>query len=144
VPIDLDQDALHATIDLVGRTGATQLQFGYLHDDVPVHQADWWAHAQYRGARIAVEHHAGPIEALEALARRLLTGAKCKCGKLVALSDTEAVAFEGRLLDGTTWTPQQAAAAGQCRWHRNGPRWTRGCELSAAQPNRATRRKKKR
>lgn len=128
--ITLDEDALFAAVDLVGRSGATQLEFGYLHDDVPVEEADWWAHARYRGARISEEHHRGPVEAAEALARRLLTGAKCKpCGRLVALSDTGAIAYENAaMVDGTRWTAEQAAAAGQCRWRRDGARWVRGCE----------------
>ena len=47
----LDQNALDASIHLVGRTGATSFEIGYLNDGVPV-------------------------EAAEALARRLLDGAK--------------------------------------------------------------------
>jgi hypothetical protein len=132
--LDLDDDALVATVDLVGRTGARGLQFGYLNDDVPIDQADWWAHAEYKGTRISVEHHAGPLEALDALARRLLTGARCKCGKLVALSDQGAVAFNCHLVDGTRWTSEQAAAAGQCRWRRLGPKWERGCASDNGTP----------
>lgn len=124
----MDDDAIVACADLVGRTGATAFQIGYLHDDVPVEQAGWFAHAQFRGARISVEDHRGPVEAAEALCRRLLTGAKCRCGRLVALSDEGAIAFDGHLADGSRWTTEQAAAAGQCRWRRMGPRWVRGCE----------------
>lgn len=122
--IDMDEDALIACADLVGRTGATEFQIGWLNDDPP-HQ--WFAHAQFRGARIGVEDHAGPIEAADALCRRLLTCARCRCGKLVALSDSGAVAFDGHLADGTEWTTEQAAKAGQCRWRRMGPRWEMGC-----------------
>lgn len=67
----IDQDALNAAINLVQRSGAQSLEFGYLNDDVPVGEAAWWAHAQYRGTRLTVEHHGGPVEAVEALARRL-------------------------------------------------------------------------
>jgi hypothetical protein len=140
--IDVDQDALKACCDLVGRTGARELQFGYLNDDVPVDQADWWAHAQYRSARIAVEHHAGPLEALEALARRLLTGARCKCGRLVALSDRGATAYaEAHMADGSTWDAATARAAGQCRWRRIGPRWRAGCENRKARRAKRKRRR---
>lgn len=127
--IDLDEDAVLASVDLVGRTGARGLEVGYLRDDVPAAR-DWWAHAQYRGARIAVEHHTGLVEALEALAHRLLTGAQCQgCGRLVALSDDGAVAFtDGHLVDGRPLTAEQAAEVGQCRWRRVGPKWHMGCQ----------------
>lgn len=131
--ISLDEDALIAAVDLVGRSGAKQLEIGYLREDVPVEDAQWWAHARYRGARIGSEHHRGPIEAVEALARRLLTGDKCKpCGRLVALSDAGAVAYEGAtMVDGSRWTVEQAAKAGQCRWRREGARWVRGCKAGS-------------
>lgn len=126
--VDFDQDAMTACADLVGRTGARELEIGYLHDDVPADQAAWYAHAKYRGARITADDHRGPVEAVEALARRLLTGAQCKCGRLVALSDDGAVAFDSaHLTDGTEWNAEHAAAAGQCRWTRNGNRWVSAC-----------------
>lgn len=128
--IDMDDDALTACADLVGRTGAQHFQIGYLHDDVPADQAGWYAYAQYRGARVTSSDHPGPVEAANGLARRLLNGAKCTgCDRLVALSDFGAMAYNAHLADGSFWTMQQAAAAGQCRWRRIGPRWTRGCEL---------------
>lgn len=106
---DLDQDALDAAYDLVGRTGAAELDVGYLHDDVPTDQADWWATATYQGAKITVEHHAGPVEAVEALARRLLTGAQCaRCRQPVRL-------------DGDDRGPG-------CRWTRRGDRWEGSCQ----------------
>ncbi|MCK2214266.1 hypothetical protein MF672_010755 [Actinomadura sp. ATCC 31491] len=144
----MDDDALKAAVDLVGRTGATGFEIGYLRDGVPVEEAGWYAHAQYRGARITSEEHRGPIEAVEALARKLLTGAKCThCKKLVALSDDGAIAYNGLLADGTRWTVEQARAAGQCRWRRIGPRWVRGCERPApprptGKPRRAKRRRR--
>jgi hypothetical protein len=124
----LDQDAVLAAANLADRAGARSFKIGYLHDDVPVDQADWYAEAQYKGVRIIAEHHPGPVEAAEALARRLLDGAKCRCGRLVALSDDGAMGYrDAKLLDGTTWTPTQAAKAGQCRWTRLGKRWEPGC-----------------
>lgn len=127
----LDDDAVIATADLIGRAGATSFQIGYLHDDVPVAEAGWYAHAQYRGARLIVEDQPGPTEAAEALARRILTGAKCRCGRLVALSDDGALAFDGVLLtDGSRWTVDDAKKAGMCRWTRIGRRWVMGCQVS--------------
>lgn len=121
--------AAEACLELVGRTGARNLEIGYLHDDVPVEQAGWYAHAQYRGARITIENRHGPSQALEALARRLLTGAKCNgCGKLVALSSDGAAFYpDGHLIDGTPWDEGQIRAAGQCRWVLAGTRWEMGC-----------------
>jgi hypothetical protein len=131
MPEDLptaDQEILIACVDLVGRSGARDMEIGYLHDNVPQAEAGWWAHAQYRGARIAVEDQPGPTQAAQALAEKILTGAKCACGRLVALHPDGAVAFdETTLADGTRWTIEQAAAAGQCRWRRVGSRWEMGC-----------------
>src|SRR5258706_845767 len=125
----LDEDAVLACADLVGRTGATEFQIGYLHDEPP---QQWYAHAQYRGTRITEENHAGPSEAADALCRRLLTGARCAhCGGLVALSGAGAVAYGNPVMaDGSTWSAAEAAAAGQCRWHRMGPKWVMGCEAA--------------
>lgn len=154
--MNLDEDALIAAVDLVGRSGAREFEIGYLHDDVPPEQAGWWAHAQYRGARISAEDQPGPVAAAEALAQQLLKGAKCAhCGGLVALSDAGAFAYENvRLVDGSEWTAEQARAAGQCRWRRVGRRWERACEsqrtpgrgsaFARSQPRRSSRRNRRR
>lgn len=106
----LDDDAVEACVDLIRRTGATGFEIGYLHEDVPVEEAGWYAHARYRGARITVDDQPGPVEAADALSRRLLTGAHCQhCGRLVTLS-------------------APIARPAQCRWRRMGNKWTRGCE----------------
>jgi hypothetical protein len=126
----IDEDVVTAAVDLVGRSGATSLQVGYLHDDVPTDEAGWYAHAQYRGARIIAENHRGPVEACEALARRLLTGAKCAhCSGLVALSSRGAAFYPGAVLvDGSEFAEGDARARPQCRWTRRGQTWKRGCE----------------
>lgn len=127
--ITMDDDALHAAADLVGRCGAKEFELGWLHDDVPVEEMAWYAHAQFRGARIIEENHRGPIEAAEALARRLLTGGKCThCGGLTTLTSGGAMAHPGPMADGSTWTIEEIKAAGQCRYRRVGARWVRGCE----------------
>lgn len=106
---DYDEDALFAGADLVNRSGAKSFEVGYLHDDVPSEKAAWWAKAQYAGAVITVEGHRGPVEAVEALARRILAGGMCAhCNKTVALSGK--------------------ARKSVCRWRREGPKWIRGCE----------------
>lgn len=145
--IDLDEDALKATVNLVGRTGAREFQIGYLHDDVPTEEAGWYAHAQYRGARIVEENHRGPIEAADALARRLLTGARCTgCQRLVALSDAGATAYPAGtpMADGSTWDGQHAGRTiGMCRWRRLGDRWEMGCrKRDKGRPKRKVKRKR--
>lgn len=103
----MDQDALVAAADLIGRSGASGFTVGYLDDDVPIENARWYAHAQYRGARLQVENQAGPVEAAEALARRVLETGMCNhCRQPVRLTDDEP----------------------GCRWTRMGQRWVRGCE----------------
>lgn len=123
-----DDDRLIAAVELVGRTGAKAFEIGYLHDDVPADQAAWYAHAQYQGTRITAENHTHPCDAAEELARRLLTGAKCACGKLVALSGDGAFAYrQAHMSDGSTFTAEQAADAGLCRWKRDGRHWVSAC-----------------
>lgn len=102
----LNGDAVVACADLVGRAGAKGFEIGYLHDDVPFEQAGWYAHAQYRGARLTVEDRRSPSEAALALAERLLNGASCRCGNLVTLND-----------DGPG-----------CRWQLQGKAWQPGCD----------------
>lgn len=102
----LNGDAVIACADLVGRAGATQFKLGYLHDDVPIEEAGWYAHAQYRGARITVDDRRSPSEAALAFAERLLRGAACRCGKTVTLND----------------------GSPGCRWQLQGKRWQPGCD----------------
>jgi hypothetical protein len=134
VPFIGDRDEIGqrvvAACDLVARTGAREFQIGYLHDDVPTEEAGWYAHAQYRGTRITAENQRGPAEAAEALAVRLLTGAKCKCGKLVALNSDGARAFRNPVMsDGSAFPIETAQRVGQCRWRREGEHWVSGCGL---------------
>ena len=76
-----------------------------------------------------VEDQPGPVEAAEALARRILTGAKCvHCGGLVALSSAGATFYKGaRMADGSRFSEAQARGRPQCRWTRQGPKWVAGC-----------------
>lgn len=134
-PPVLDEDAMFAALDLVGRSGAKDCTYGYLHDGVPIEEAGWWAHAQYSGARLTVEGHRGPVEALEALARKVLTGAMCvHCRALISLGDGGAMVYPGSTrADGEVWTPEEIERVRrlpQCRYRRIGPKWVRGCELS--------------
>lgn len=102
----INDDVVVACADLVGRAGASGFEIGYLHDDVPVEEAGWYAYAQYRGARITVQDHRSPTGAALALAERLLRGATCRCRQPVVLSDR----------------------ADGCRWRLVGGRWEPGCD----------------
>jgi len=104
--MNMNDDVIVAGADLVKRCGASDFEVGYLRDDVPSEQAGWYAHAQWRGARITVEERRSPGEAMMALAERLLDGATCRCGLLVTLSDDRP----------------------GCRWTLNGKRWEPGCD----------------
>jgi hypothetical protein len=125
-----DGDSVKACADLVGRTGATAFEFGYVHEDVPVAEAGWWATAVYKGVKRTAEDKASPDEACDALADILLTGAQCQhCKGLVALADDGAFAYRSAFLaTGHRWDAEDAAKAPQCRWARTGARWERGCK----------------
>lgn len=103
----LNEDAVIACADLVGRAGASDFEIGYLHDDVPIEEAGWYAVAKFKGARITTESHRSPTTAAIALAERLLAGATCRCRKPVTMS----------------------GATPGCRWHLVGPRWEPGCDM---------------
>lgn len=109
----IDQDALVASLDLVKRAGAAGAEFGWADASEDADTAtDWYAQAKYKGRRVIVEHHPGPVEALEALARRLLDGATCRrCARPIVLDDTRS----------------------GCRWTRSGASWRPGCGLPVNQ-----------
>lgn len=128
----MDDDALVASVDLIGRTGARDLEIGHDGDgDEPaVSDVRWHAVCSYSGTKVIEDGHPDPVTAVEALARSLMTGGVCThCQGLIALSDRGAVIRAGsRLLDGTVMTEERARAMSQCRWTRQGARWARGCE----------------
>jgi hypothetical protein len=101
-------DIVVACADLAGRSGAVEFDLGYVHDDVPVEQAGWYATATFRGAKLLVQDQPSPEAAALALAHRLLRGATCRCHQAVTLNDT---------------TPG-------CRWRLVGQRWEPGCTAS--------------
>lgn len=83
----MNDDIITACADLVGRAGAREFEIGHIHDDVPVEEAGWYAHATYQGARIQAQDHRSPTAAALALAERILSGGLCRCGRTVTLSD---------------------------------------------------------
>jgi hypothetical protein len=106
----MNEDAVIACADLVGRTGASGFEIGFLHEDVPVEDAGWYAVAFYRGARITTDERRNPSEAAMALSERLLRDAACRCGRRVALSGSQ---------------------PGRCRWRLMGATWEPGCDAVA-------------
>lgn len=102
----MNDDIIMATVHLVDRCGASDFEIGYLHDDVPLEEAGWWAHAAFRGDRITVADQPSPTAAALALSQRLLTGATCRCRQPVTL------------------TAHQPG----CRWRLMGDRWEPGCD----------------
>ncbi len=103
---DDERDALLAGVDVIGRSGAKDFEFGFL-DDNPANPR-WWAKAQYGGARLGVEGYRSPTAAIESLVRRVLTGGLCThCGRYVKVG---------------------GAGGKACRWYRDGRTWRRGCE----------------
>lgn len=114
---------------MVGRTGARNLQFGFYHDPPIPGVPNWWAFAQYKGARIMAEHQQSPLLALQALVERLLLGAHCKCGRVVTLYEHWARVGNAELLHGRGfWSAQAQARAGSCQWTRRGDRWESSCD----------------
>jgi hypothetical protein len=109
-PVWMSSDVIIACADLVGRAGAQGFEIGYVHDDVPVEEAGWYAQASYQGARLIAQDHRSPTGAALALSERLLRGARCKCGLAVSLDD---------------------ARSKCCRWRLVGKRWEPGCQAPA-------------
>lgn len=124
----LDEDQLVAAVDLVGRSGATEYETGFLDDVADSRDARWWASAVYRGAKLQVDGYPGPDSAAEALARKILTdggGATCTyCGKRIWLGASSRAARRAR----------------RCVWARHGRRWGRGCTDTVREGQRAIQR----
>lgn len=127
---ETDRQRLHAGLDLIGRTGAADVVIGYLHDDVPPADADWYAHANYLGSRITHDHAASPVAAVEGLVSRLLDGGRCAhCGRLTTTNPFGVPAGDRVLVDGTPWSgADQVRAGGTCLWAREGDTWTAQCQ----------------
>lgn len=126
-----DVDAVVACANLAERAGASSFECGY----DPDRDADsrWYATAEYSrgGHQLAVDGHPSPEAAAMALAGRILTGAKCRCGGLVALSVDGAWAppDSATMYDGSD--PRVLRDAPQCLWILDGQRWEPGCDAPA-------------
>lgn len=123
---DRDRMVLVAGYDLVGRTGSRDVTVGTTSHGAT---GSWWAAAKYPGARIQVDNEATAGAAMDALAAKILTGGKCRCGRLVAMQSGGAVFFPGAAYaDGKPLTEQQVRATGQCRWRRYATMWLSACD----------------
>jgi NAD-dependent dihydropyrimidine dehydrogenase PreA subunit len=124
-----ETDAVLATADLVGRTGAQSLQIAYVHDDVPNEAAGWYAYAQYPGARVTVDGQPGPVQAAEKLAARLLGGGLCVgCKRIVSVRPDGGVPIGHQLQDGRVVDKALVRELGTCQWRRYGQRWEAACK----------------
>lgn len=118
-------DALGNTVvaiaDLVGRSGGTQFEIGYLEEDVPIAEARWYCQASFKGAKLIADEHKSPMEACDELARKILTGGRCQfCERItmVAADATDAA----------------------CGWYRDQDRWMPGCAPGARAVRKRARR----
>lgn len=102
-------EIIQATAHIVGRSGATHFELGWEHDDVPVQLMGWYAQASYESEKLRVPGD-GPVEACDALARRVLDGGLCMyCKRTVTLDDLDDLS--------------------KCFRSRVGNKWLRGCEV---------------
>jgi len=95
-----ETDAVLACADLVSRGGAASFEVGLREQD----RTTWYAEARYKQGTMVGEG-ATPEAAATALAGRLFSGARCKCGQPVSLPGTPP----------------------GCRWRLVGKRWEPGC-----------------
>lgn len=101
-----DEDEMVALAKLVERSGATEFEFGAMNLEAKtIAEAQWYASARFQGARIMTGLHTFPSGAIGEMTARMLTGAMCKCGAPVTVSDRQP----------------------GCRWRRMGPQWKTGC-----------------
>lgn len=124
----LDGEAVLACADLAGRAGASGFRIG--HTDPDAGPVTWFCTAEYGADEITASGHPDPALAAMALAQRILTGGKCRCGRLVALSVSGALPppDDATMLDGSD--PKALRGAGQCLWMLEGRRWEPGCDAA--------------
>lgn len=122
----LEVEAVLACANLAERAGASGFRIG--HSDPDAGPVTWFCAAEYGARDIAASGHPDPAAAAMALAKRIMTGAKCRCGRLVALSVLGAMAppASATMLDGSD--PLALRNAGLCLWMLEGRRWEPGCD----------------
>ena len=86
----IEQKAVLAAADLVGRSGARRFEFGYLNAQGLAFERDgpmWWASAIFKGRRLGVEGQPSPGMACTLLVGQIIDGGQCtKCGEVSTVS----------------------------------------------------------
>jgi hypothetical protein len=111
------QEALADAIKMVGRTGATSIEIGYLNEEAAtMADAEWWAKAKYKGAVITTqETHPDPLLAVLELQSRVTKDAACaQCGRRI------------------DWGGRRRRF---CWWSMQNGRWEPGCQATSPTSN---------
>lgn len=119
------QDCVTAIADLAGRSGARELEIGWLRDpDEPEFEklgAGWYVSVFYKGLRLTVDEQPTPAHACDGVAHKLLDGGTCAhCLKQTTTAQTPLGTYEHGA--------SPPAGEGVCVWYRDGAKWVRGCE----------------
>ena len=105
-----------AMLDLIGRTGARQVQIRYSDDEQPT---VWFVVAQYGRARWETAAAFDPAVALERLCERVIDGGQCThCGRPTAFDlsadDTENEAISQGTVCWYMWDPELSTIRRGC------------------------------
>ena len=104
-----------AAVDMIGRTGAENVQIRYSDDETPM---VWFVVASYPGGRWEVDAGDHPVTAILRLCERLIDGGTCAhCRKPSAFDPSRS--FDGAFADQHLCWQQWDPELGRCR---------RGCE----------------
>jgi hypothetical protein len=110
-----------ACADLAARGGAIDFKIGYFDnldpDGAPLAAGLpaklWFAEVEWSGTQLSTENHPTAAAAADAMALKLLDGARCRCGKVIVVES-----------ESPTATPKQRM---WCYWRRHNARWRPGC-----------------
>lgn len=129
-----DNEVIAASVNLFTRCGAQEFDYGHMLENVPSEDADWYAYVGFRGSRITVEHQRGPVQALDALAARVLDGGMCTTCTRICTTRPDGVMVRDtvHVHTGAKVSQEEAAANvernGACHWVRDGDHWYSGCD----------------
>lgn len=127
--LELDSDAVVAAVALGGRSGARNIEIGYVNDNPP---HNWYVQAQYKGDRIIVEGYDYPDEAADGFAAAILEHGICThCGgrtSITASDDVTTVETDAMDRAARRRLLRESKRKPPCLWYRSGREWKRGCE----------------
>jgi hypothetical protein len=119
-----------AAVELLGRTGVTDVEFAYDEEDAYPDKVLWWAKGNWKGHRVYSVHFPYPAQALEDVLSRVINGGTCgRCGKTTVVGVT---------LDDYCCFTLSAKDVDDDQSYR----YVRSCEKTGG-PNRAERRRKR-